>query len=356
MTLIDPSVSRTASRTSSSRAIPAPRAAARTSSTSTPSSLSALVSSRPSRTRRRGSPSTALRRRSRSARGELEQVVGDEQGHDRDQAAPQRRVLADHRILDGVRDEQDDDQLEDRHLADLALARHPQDEDQEQVDDRGPEDDLRQARAEVGERHDRVAGVRLGQDLLELAHVVLEVADDEPVRHRLDRELAAGRVEAASRQLRRSQGAPAPVEAPEGSRRSGRTALAAAATGRARRWRCAPGRWRSGRTAPARVAGQDPLDLAQPVRSHLGKVGEHLARSPAGFIRVVEGLGQRPRRPGLHGGSCRGKAALGSVQTVQQVVHARQCGTRGVAWMAKTTGRPRRSAADRPADSRGDPR
>ena len=58
MTLIDPSVSSTASRTSSIRARPWARTAARTSSASSPSSSNAFVRRRPSRTRRRGSPST----------------------------------------------------------------------------------------------------------------------------------------------------------------------------------------------------------------------------------------------------------------------------------------------------------
>ena len=73
------------------------------------------------------------------------------------------RVLADHRVLDGVGDDEDDDQLEDRHLADLALARDAQDHDQEQVDDRGPNDDLGQARADArAASSDRLPGGRCG--------------------------------------------------------------------------------------------------------------------------------------------------------------------------------------------------
>ena len=60
MTLIEPSVSSTASRTSSGPTRPCERIAARTSSVSRPSSLIALASRRPSRTSRRGSPSIAL--------------------------------------------------------------------------------------------------------------------------------------------------------------------------------------------------------------------------------------------------------------------------------------------------------
>ena len=48
------------------------------------------------------------------------------------------------------RDDQDDDELEDRELADLPLARDAQDHDEEQVDDRRPGDDLGQAGAELG--------------------------------------------------------------------------------------------------------------------------------------------------------------------------------------------------------------
>ena len=92
-----------------------------------------------------------LRSRRERPRQPLDREVEAEQGHDRDEPAPQRGVLADHRVLDGVADDQDDDQLEDRHLADLALAGQPDRRDEEQVDDRGPEDDLGQAGADVGQ-------------------------------------------------------------------------------------------------------------------------------------------------------------------------------------------------------------
>ena len=151
ITLIEPSVSRTARRTSSMpretvrRGRPPDLARPRRFS-----SRSALSSSRPSRTSRRGSPSMACADAARSWRQPLEPYIEPEQRQDRDQAAPQRRVLADHRVLDRVRDDEDDDQLEDRHLADLALAGQAQDDDEEQVDDGRPEDDLGQAGAEVG--------------------------------------------------------------------------------------------------------------------------------------------------------------------------------------------------------------
>ena len=68
--------------------------------------------------------------------------------------------------------------------------------------------------------------------------------------------------------------------------------------------RAGPGRSRSGRTARARAcAGQDPLDLAQPVRDHLGDVGEHLGRPPPGLGRSRRSArpaatARRPRPPG----------------------------------------------------------
>ena len=198
--------------------------------------------------------------------------------------------------------------------------------------------------------------LRLGQDLLDLSHVVLEVADDEPLRHRLDGELAAGRVEAASRQLRRSQGAPAPIEALEGSRRSGRTAPAAAPTGRARRGRCARRRWRSGRTA--RAPGRPP----GPARSRPASTGP----SRRG------GRAPRPAPSGLHPSRRRSRRAATAPRPRRRVVWRqgrlwqRPDGPAGRPWapvwhargsMDGHRHRPAAaSATDRPADSRGDPR
>ena len=96
----------------------------------------------------------------RSSGQEAQALVERDEGQDGDEPAPHRRVLADHRVLDRVRDDEDDDELEDRELADLLLPGQPQHDDQEQVDDRGPKDDLGQARADVGQRHARVASGR----------------------------------------------------------------------------------------------------------------------------------------------------------------------------------------------------
>ena len=72
ITLIEPSVSSTAKRTSSTSARPWERIAARTSSTSSPSSSIAFSSRRPSRTRRRGSPSSVMANGLRSPGERLE--------------------------------------------------------------------------------------------------------------------------------------------------------------------------------------------------------------------------------------------------------------------------------------------
>ena len=171
--------------------------------------------------------------------------------------------------------------------------------------------------------------------------MVGKVPDDEPVGHLCDRELTSTRMEAAPRELGRREAPPAPIEALEVSvdpvvKLSRRHGPVAFDQGDAHR---------VGRDPAERhgvgISGEHPLDLAQPVRNHLREVGEDFARPPAGLIRVIEGLGQWPRRPGFHGGSGGGKAGSRSRQTVEQVIHARQCGTRGVAWMATTTGRPR---------------
>ena len=85
----------------------------------------------------------------------LEAEVQGEQRHDRDEAAPQRRVLADHRVLDRVADDEDDHQLEDGHLAHLALARQAQGHDDEEVDDGGPQDHLGERGADLRKRWHR---------------------------------------------------------------------------------------------------------------------------------------------------------------------------------------------------------
>ena len=52
----------------------------------------------------------------------VEEQVEDEDDERRDQARDEGRVLADHRVLDRVRDDQEHDEIERRELAGLALA------------------------------------------------------------------------------------------------------------------------------------------------------------------------------------------------------------------------------------------
>ena len=82
---------------------------------------------------------------------------------------------------------------------------------------------------------------------------------------------------------------------------------------------------------------------------HLGDVGEHLARSPAGLLGVVEGLGQRPRLASLDRRTRRGKAALAASSRSSSVIHARQCGTPGVAWRPAHRSAPACATAAPPA-------
>ena len=155
MTLMVPSVSRTASCTSSTRARPWRRTAARTSSTSTPSSRSAFVEDAAVAHEQPRFALDGTAEPSRRLGERLEREVEAEQGDDRDEPAPDRHVLADHRVLDRVADDEDDDELEDGHLPDLALARDADDGDQEQVDDGGPDDHVGEARADLGQRRHR---------------------------------------------------------------------------------------------------------------------------------------------------------------------------------------------------------
>src|SRR5581483_5879846 len=68
------------------------------------------------------------------------EVDGDEHGG-RDQSPRDRRVSADHRILHGVGDEQDHDEVEGRHLAQLPLSGRPQAQQEDEVDDDRASDD-----------------------------------------------------------------------------------------------------------------------------------------------------------------------------------------------------------------------
>src|SRR6185369_50826 len=60
---------------------------------------------------------------------------------------------ADHRVLDGVRDHEEHDEVEGRELAGLALAEEAETDDQADVDDGRPGRDTEQVRAEVRDRH-----------------------------------------------------------------------------------------------------------------------------------------------------------------------------------------------------------
>ena len=165
-----------------------------------------------------------------------------------------------------------------------------------------------------------------------------------------DRHLAAARMEPASRQLGRRQRPPARGRTGSARRRSGRTARAAGATGRARGSRSGPRRSpiRPNGTGSGRP-GQDALDLAEPVRRHLGEVGEDLARPPARLVRIVVDRGHRPGRAGLDrraGGGQPGPCRLESFESVSSI--ARQCGTPGVA----LDGQDHRSVAPRVAADR----
>ena len=80
----------------------------------------------------------------------------EEQDHGgREQAADQGHVLADHRVLDGVGDDEEHDQVEGRELAGLPLADDAEEDDQDDVDDRRADRDADEVRAEVGDRHHR---------------------------------------------------------------------------------------------------------------------------------------------------------------------------------------------------------
>ena len=138
-----------------------------------------------------------------------------------------------------------------------------------------------------------------------------------------DGQLTTLRVEAAPRELGRGQRSPSTIEA--------RQALVDPVVQLSRRQRPVPldqpDPDRVGRDPPERHglvdAIEDALDLAQPVLRHLGKVGEHLARPPAGLVGIVEDDRHRPRRAGFHRGPRRGEALAGGAESFEQgLVHA----------------------------------
>ncbi len=86
-------------------------------------------------------------------RGRVQREIEDEDHEGREETAEQRRVLADHRVLDGVRDHEEDHEVEGRQLTRFALAQEPETEDETDVDDRGAQRDTDQVGAEIGDRH-----------------------------------------------------------------------------------------------------------------------------------------------------------------------------------------------------------
>ena len=91
--------------------------------------------------------------RSPAIRRSVEHQVQDEDHQRGEQPGQERRVLADHRVLDRVGDHQQDDEVEGRQLARLALAEEPEADHETDVDDRGPDHDREQVGAEIGDRH-----------------------------------------------------------------------------------------------------------------------------------------------------------------------------------------------------------
>ena len=71
----------------------------------------------------------------------VEAPIEDQDHGGREQAADQGHVLADHRVLDGVGDDEENDQVEGRELAGLPLADDAEEDDEDDVDDRRAERD-----------------------------------------------------------------------------------------------------------------------------------------------------------------------------------------------------------------------
>ena len=76
-------------------------------------------------------------------------VVDEQQRRRPDDPAGHRVVVADDRVLDGVRQSQQNDQVERVELRQLALAGQPETDDQERVDQDGAQDLLEHGQAEV---------------------------------------------------------------------------------------------------------------------------------------------------------------------------------------------------------------
>src|SRR5512132_3916609 len=76
----------------------------------------------------------------RAERHPRHQSVHDEDGRGAQEAAAQRVVISDERVLHDVADDEEDDQVEGRHLPDLALSNEAERRQQEDVDDDRPDD------------------------------------------------------------------------------------------------------------------------------------------------------------------------------------------------------------------------
>src|SRR5438309_8000682 len=70
-------------------------------------------------------------------------VPGDQYAR-RDESAREARVGADHRVLDGVRDDEEEHQIEGGHLAQLARAREPEPGEKGKIDDGRADRDVEQ--------------------------------------------------------------------------------------------------------------------------------------------------------------------------------------------------------------------
>ena len=88
-----------------------------------------------------------------------EREIHEKQHGRRDQSSQEAVVGPDHRVLHGVGDQENQDEIEGGHLADLALARQPQTGEHEEIDDEAADEDLRDGCTEfpqIRERHDSI--------------------------------------------------------------------------------------------------------------------------------------------------------------------------------------------------------
>ncbi len=69
--------------------------------------------------------------------------VNDEEGEGCGDAAGHRRIGSGHGILHGVGDEEDEDEIKRRHLADFVFSGKPESYQHDGIDDRRPEDDFK---------------------------------------------------------------------------------------------------------------------------------------------------------------------------------------------------------------------